>query len=292
MVMKSYFLSRCSIALVCMFLTTWSVGQKKEISEPLMFRTSSVDFSAWVENILFHQNILFTTNQMQEDLLLGGLIYLDSVKQDVNVPLRFMVNKKGNVEDVNVEKISDEAFANELKRIVELSPKWRPARVDGKKVDEEVEMVMDFSLIGRVAFLDKGPVWAKDWHLNYSKGLSMNRYLSAVEGSVNAFQRKYRNDLMDKKKVKTGGYALSGKLEVSFIIHKDGTLSDFWSKQNLSPIYYDLFLKAHTSGRGLFSPGMKWVPAELNGKPVSVKVIASFDYDKRIYGWTYWLVDE
>ena len=58
----------------------------------------------------------------------------------------FVVTKKGKVTDVHVIKSPDEGFNEEVVRVIESMPKWKPARVKGKKVACRMNLPILFSL--------------------------------------------------------------------------------------------------------------------------------------------------
>lgn len=60
--------------------------------------------------------------------------------------MSFVVTKKGKVTDVHVVKSPDEGFNEEVVRVIESMPKWKPARVKGKKVACRMNLPILFRL--------------------------------------------------------------------------------------------------------------------------------------------------
>lgn len=60
--------------------------------------------------------------------------------------VNFVVTKKGKVTDVKVVKSPDEGFNDEVVRVIESMPKWKPARVKGKKVACRMNLPVLFRL--------------------------------------------------------------------------------------------------------------------------------------------------
>ena len=60
--------------------------------------------------------------------------------------VNFVVTKKGKVTDVKVVKSPDEGFNDEVVRVIESMPKWKPARVKGKKVACRMNLPILFRL--------------------------------------------------------------------------------------------------------------------------------------------------
>lgn len=62
------------------------------------------------------------------------------------VLVEFVVDEKGNVQDVTVVRGVHETLDEEAVRVVAASPKWRPGRQNGKKVKVAVTVGVDFRL--------------------------------------------------------------------------------------------------------------------------------------------------
>ena len=83
-----------------------------------------------------------------------------------------------------------------------------------------------------------------------------------------------------------------GSIKFSFIVDKEGYFSnlkyadDLYHRQIAPIITGQMF-----PGR-LFSTEVKWAPAILDGKPVSVQVKAIIDYDSNEFSWDCFVLDE
>ena len=62
------------------------------------------------------------------------------------VLVEFVVDKKGEVRDVTVVRGIHESLDREAVRVVSASPKWRPGRHNGKKVDVAITVAVEFRL--------------------------------------------------------------------------------------------------------------------------------------------------
>lgn len=58
----------------------------------------------------------------------------------------FVIDKSGEVRDVKVIRSVDPLLDDEAVRIVTASPKWRPGRVKGQKVNVELTIPIEFKL--------------------------------------------------------------------------------------------------------------------------------------------------
>lgn len=79
-------------------------------------------------------------------------VYLRYPKQAVEngiqgkVLVDFIINEKGKVTDVTVQKGVDPLLDDEAVRIISASPDWKPARVRGEKVKCEMSLYVEFKL--------------------------------------------------------------------------------------------------------------------------------------------------
>jgi TonB family protein len=58
----------------------------------------------------------------------------------------FVINEKGDVQDVKVSRGVHEVLDAEAVRVVSASPRWRPGRRGGKKVNVALTVAVDFRL--------------------------------------------------------------------------------------------------------------------------------------------------
>ena len=62
------------------------------------------------------------------------------------VLVSFVVNEKGEVQDVKISRGVHMVLDDEAIRVVSASPKWRPGRLNGKKVKTAMTVAVDFKL--------------------------------------------------------------------------------------------------------------------------------------------------
>ena len=62
------------------------------------------------------------------------------------VLVNFVVNEKGEVQDVTISRGVHTSLDEEAVRVVSASPKWRPGRFHGKKVKTAMTIAVDFKL--------------------------------------------------------------------------------------------------------------------------------------------------
>jgi protein TonB len=62
------------------------------------------------------------------------------------VVMNFVVNKDGSIVDVKISRSPDPRLSEEALRVVNLMPKWKPARQDGKAVRSRFALPVMFRL--------------------------------------------------------------------------------------------------------------------------------------------------
>ena len=58
----------------------------------------------------------------------------------------FVISKKGKIEDVFIKKTPDEGFNETVIQLIKGMPKWKPAKVKGKKVASRMTLPIMFNL--------------------------------------------------------------------------------------------------------------------------------------------------
>lgn len=72
----------------------------------------------------------------------------EAVKDGIQgtVQVSFVIDKEGKVRDVEVVKSVDPRLDAEAVKVISVSPKWRPARVNGQKVSSSMTLPVEFRL--------------------------------------------------------------------------------------------------------------------------------------------------
>lgn len=87
----------------------------------------------------------FEMNEEQAEFPGGNLAWLDYLSQNLNYPdslqnlkgqlvVKFIINPKGNIESVEIIKSLHPVLDKEVIRVIMNSPRWKPAKQNGKKV--------------------------------------------------------------------------------------------------------------------------------------------------------------
>lgn len=180
-----------------------------------------------------------------------------SINLEGVVTISFVVDEKGNVVDAEVVKGIGSGCDEEALRVVKAMPQFEPAMQNGKYVK------MYYSLNVRFTIDDKNNqikdneeiVENPDHEAEFSGGIA--QYLV----------HNFKAPTLSKKERKQ----IKFPIEVSFIIEKDGSISNIKFDQHL--IYeYDIEI------RRVLNQMPKWKPAIKDGLPVRTRFKLSFNY--------------
>lgn len=172
------------------------------------------------------------------------------------VLVSFIVEKDGSVADVRIERGLEHNTEEECIRVIKLSPRWNPASHDGISMRAKKTVPVTFSLTsdeeddntGAKDGADK--VWAKvDKEPQF-------------QGGMQAFYTYLPKNIKYPEEAKRNG--ISGKVFLSFIVEKDGSLTNIKVIKEASP---DLDAEAIRVIK--ISP--KWQPGSANGVPCRVR---------------------
>ena len=89
---------------------------------------SNIDFSQWVNDRLVYPE------QAKENYI-NGRVYVT-----------FTVDQQGKVKNVKVDKGICDVLNKEAVRVISLSPKWTPAKINGQPIETHYRIAINFEL--------------------------------------------------------------------------------------------------------------------------------------------------
>ena len=179
----------------------------------------------------------------------------------------FVVEKDGSLTDFDVLQSPDKSLADEVVRILKTSPKWEPGEQRGEKVRVKYAVPIVFS-IGNNNAADASTTKAQaaaeakvaeDGDMPYIKVEKMPTFQG---GDLNVFRNwvqsnvKYPQESQEK--------ALQGRVVCSFVVEKDGSLTEFDVLQSPDKSLADEVVR-------ILKTSPKWEPGEQRGEKVRVK---------------------
>ncbi|MFC5269080.1 TonB family protein [Adhaeribacter terreus] len=190
-----------------------------------------------------------------------------SLKQKTQgtVEVTFIVEKNGSISNINIEKGLDEACNEESLRLVRNSPKWQPAKHDGKNVRQRISMPLIFRIPDTTATAkNTGTGNLPEYNENLDlKPVTPEQPARPVNGTDAFFayireQRRYTTKARNKQ--------IQGKVMVEFIVEKDGRLTNIKVLKSLGSGLDEEAVR-------LIENGPMWLPALFQGQPIRQKMI-------------------
>ncbi|WPU93940.1 TonB family protein [Mucilaginibacter sabulilitoris] len=182
------------------------------------------------------------------------------------VIVTFFVEKDGSLSGFKVLRgISDDIDAESI-RVLKLSPKWKPGKVNNKAVRVQYSVPINFSLANEASKPDtnkSAPVFTSV------------EQVPEFPGGQEAFSRFLATNIRYPQAERLKG--IQGRVIATFIVEADGSLSDLKITRGLSSGLDDESLR-------VLSLSPKWKPGVQNGRTVrvhySVPISFILNYDK------------
>ncbi|RYU86961.1 TonB family protein [Mucilaginibacter terrigena] len=169
--------------------------------------------------------------------------------------LTFVVETDGSLTDIKVLRALGSGTDEEAVRVLKASPKWVPGIQNGRKVRVQYSVPVTFSLGNKIAATgeptgaDANPVFVAVEHTPVFPGGD------AAFGKWLAQNVKYPKDAREKN--------IQGRVIVTFVVEKDGSLTDLKVIRGVSP---DIDAEALR----VMSTSPNWKPGMQNGREVRV----------------------
>lgn len=188
-----------------------------------------------------------------------------AVKATGKMVALFTINEAGEIKNIKVTQFLDVASAAEIIRVLKNAPKWEPAKRNGKPISVDITLPLSFSSNKNTA-VDESAV-AKEEQASAKTEKDENKSdvlsASAVEskplypGGMTAFYKLIRDNLKAPEDKNFKG----GKVIVSFVVEKDGSLTDYKIEKDAGFGTGDEVVR-------VLKKAEKWIPAKQNDKPV------------------------
>ena len=193
----------------------------------------------------------------------------------------FVVEKNGSVSNFDALQASDKILVDEVERVFKLTPKWEPGKQNGNavRVKFTVPIVFtgdDVAVYNRV-FSQGTPLseMSKDaesavvkTQTTSAKPIGEEAFIKVESmptfqgGDLNGYRNWFQSQLQYPAEAKEKG--IKGRVIFSFVVEKDGSVSNFDALQAPDKILVDEVER-------VFKLTPKWEPGKQNGKAVRVK---------------------
>lgn len=171
----------------------------------------------------------------------------------------FTIDEQGSVKNIKVIQMLDVESATEFFRVMNKCPKWQPAKRGGKPVSIEIKYPMTFNTNrsqGPSKSAEEKPVADAE----SEEALKVAEVESAPRfpGGVTGFYKYIGENFRVPDEVSSGG-----KLMVSFVVEKDGGLTDI-------KVLKDIGHGTAAEAIRVLKASPKWIPGKQKGIPVRV----------------------
>lgn len=169
----------------------------------------------------------------------------------------FTIDEQGNVTKIRITQILDMESATEFIRVLKMCPKWEPAKRGGKPISIEIKYPMVFKekekskpLIVNVADNNEG----EDKIYNTAGIETAPQFTGGLKEFYKYIGQNFR--VPDVK-------GLSGKVFVTFVIEKDGSVTDV-------KVLRDIGYGTKEEAIRVLNNSPKWIPGQQKGRNVRV----------------------
>jgi TonB family protein len=183
--------------------------------------------------------------------------------------LSFVVETDGALSDIKVERKLGGGTDEEAVRVLEESPKWIPGVQNGQRVRVKYNIPISFTLASMAPGMS-GRVNANGEAASITRNTQDSKVFDFISldtqpsypGGMEKFYQYLGKAV--KYPVEAQKNNIQGKVFLSFIIEKDGTLTDIKVERKLEP-------SLDAEAVRIVKESSKWLPGKQDGKPVRVK---------------------
>jgi TonB family protein len=182
------------------------------------------------------------------------------------VIVSFVVNGDGSLSQFKIEHGVSPDIDAEALRVMQMSPKWLPGILNGKTVRVIHYVPIDFIIQGQSKSQTQDTI-------NHSKIDTPTsgpvELAPSFPGGLEAFYKYLKkNQRYPRSAIQSG---TEGRVIVTFVVERDGSLTDIKVKRGVSPDMDDEALR-------LIKESPKWRPGIQNDKPVRVQYSVPIDF--------------
>ena len=179
------------------------------------------------------------------------------VKKSGKLEAAFTIDTEGKVTKIRITQVLDIESATEFIRVLKMCPKWEPAKRGGKPISIEIKYPMVFKEKEKKDPLTLVPIENKSGEESLYNTAGIEKKPDFPGGAKEFY--KYISQNFRTPDVK----GLSGKVFVSFVIEKDGSITDI-------KVLRDIGYGTKEETIRVLKNSPNWIPGEQDGKKVRV----------------------
>lgn len=174
------------------------------------------------------------------------------ISKSATIVVSFSINTSGEIKNIRVLDFPDIESATEIIRVIQKAPKWEPAKRAGKPFEVKLKMPFKFTVKETIK---QEPVKTNENQFSTANGIeSKPNFAGGTRSFYEFIAKNYRTPDVE---------GLRGKVIVSFVIEKDGSIVDV-------KVIKDLGYGTGAEAIRVLKLSPKWNPGMQYGKPVRV----------------------
>lgn len=189
-----------------------------------------------------------------------GATWPDGSPVEGRIVARFVIEKDGSMTgmDITLETGSERVLAERVVEVLAAAPRWSPALIGGEPVRMRASVAFRFGAAADSTGLSDDEV--------YSIAERMPQFAG---GDLSVFRKWVQANL--KYPAEAGSQQIQGRVLVSFVVERDGSVTHIQVGQTPHPILSDAVVEA-------LSRAPKWTPGMQDGRIVRVKYVLPVDF--------------
>ncbi len=174
------------------------------------------------------------------------------ISKSATIVVSFSINTLGEIKNIRVLDFPDIESATEIIRVIQKAPKWEPAKRAGKPFEVKLKMPFKFTIKESIK---QEPVKTTENTFSTANGIeSKPSFVGGMGGFYEFIAKNYRTPDVQ---------GLKGKVVVSFVVEKDGSIVEV-------KVIKDLGYGTGAEAIRVLNLSPKWKPGLQDGKPVRV----------------------
>jgi hypothetical protein len=174
------------------------------------------------------------------------------ISKSETIVVSFSINPLGEIKNIRVIDFSDIESATEIIRVIQKAPKWEPAKRAGEAFEVKMKMPFNFTIKESIK---QEPVKTTENTFSTANGIENKpKFAGGLVRFQEFIAKNYRTPDVE---------GLRGKVIVSFVVEKDGSIVDV-------KVIKDLGYGTGAEAIRVLKLSPKWTPAMQDGKPVRV----------------------
>lgn len=263
----------------------WAPGEQNgkivrvRFSLPIVFRlpktdTAEIDWRELTPSSRLEKQTEFPGGTEALTKYLEENLHYQKGSMEKETDIKFIVHKDGSISDINIVEGFDSHLNSEVVRVISKMPKWEPGISEGEPVKVQFQLPIKFRIPTEVES-QRRRIVVPEFNMKYeilraksspsttdNKGMDVMDKLPEYPGGIKAMLSFLGENT---RKISIHGFQYQGRFITSFIVNKDGSISDIKIEKGFDKELGEEAVR-------IIEEMPKWNPGIENGEAVNVKV--------------------